>query len=118
MVVPAVSRLGPLVRAVVDALFARTATVKLLSGEFVLAGTVVRVGDDRVELTDTEARLLATLAARPGAVHAKEELLRRVWGADADDTHVVEVTVGRLRRRLGEHGTAIAAVPRRGYALR
>jgi len=41
-----------------------------------------------------------------------------VWGEAATDTHVVEVTVGRLRRRLGEHGRAIAAVPKRGYALR
>jgi uroporphyrinogen-III synthase len=119
LVVPAISRLGPLVRAVADALVCRTATVKLLRGdELVLAGTVVRVGDDRMELTDTEARLLATLAAQPGVVVAKDDLLRRVWGAAADDTHVVEVTVGRLRRRLGAHGGAIAAVPKRGYALR
>lgn len=118
MVVPAIARLGPLVRAVADALHARTATVRVQHGELVLAGTVVRVGGDRVELSDTEARLLATLAERPGAVHAKEDLLRRVWGEGADDTHVVEVTVGRLRRRLGAHGRAIAVVPRRGYALR
>jgi len=118
VVVPDIARLGPLVRTVADALFARTATVKLLSGELVLAGSVVRMGDDRVELTDTEARLLATLAARPGTVLAKEDLLRRVWGGDADDTHVVEVRVGRLRRRLGAHREVIAAVPKRGYALR
>lgn len=118
MVVPSIARMGPLVRAVADALSLRTATVEVLAGALVLAGTVVRVGDDRVELTDTEARLLATLAARPGAVHAKEDLLRSVWGEGADDTHVVEVTVGRLRRRLGAHGASIAAVPRRGYALR
>jgi len=118
LVVPATARLGPLVRAVADALAARTATVALAGGELVLRGTVVHVGADRVELTDTEARLLATLAERGGAVVGKEELLRRVWGSDDGDTHVVEVTVGRLRRRLGRHGRAIAAVPRRGYALR
>ena len=118
LVVPRIARLGPLVRAVADALVARTAVVSLRRGQLVLSGNVVRVGEDRVALSDTEARLLATLAARPGAVLAKEDLLRQVWGEAADDTHVVEVTVGRLRRRLGSHGGAIAAVPRRGYALR
>lgn len=118
LVVPRISRLGPLVRAVADALGARTATASVGRHELVLSGTVVRVGDWRAELTDTEARLLATLVARPGAVLAKEDLLHTVWGADAEDTHVVEVTVGRLRRRLGVHGAAIAAVPKRGYAIR
>lgn len=118
LAVPQIARLGPLVRAVADALVAKTAVVHLGRGELVLAGNVVRVGDERVELSDTEARLLATLAARPGAVLAKEDLLRQVWGDQADDIHVVEVTVGRLRRRLGAHGGAVASVPRRGYALR
>ena len=62
----AISRLGPLVRAVADALVA-FAPRRCASGghDLVLSGTVVRVGDWRVELTDTEARLLATLVARP-----------------------------------------------------
>jgi DNA-binding response OmpR family regulator len=119
LVVPAISRMGPLVRAVADALVGRTATVRLGRADLVLTGNVVRVGDFRAELTDTEARLLATLAARPpGTVTAKADLLRLVWGEAAADPHVVEVTVGRLRRRLGEHGAGITAVPRRGYALR
>jgi uroporphyrinogen-III synthase len=118
LVIPSIFRLGPLVRAVSDALVTRTATVRLHRAELQLAGNVVRVGDWRAELTGTEARLLATLAARAGSVIPKEELLRQVWGDDAGDTHVVEVTVGRLRRRLGAHADAITAVPKRGYALR
>jgi uroporphyrinogen-III synthase len=119
LVVPTISRMGPLVRAVADALVGRTATVRLGRADLVLTGNVVRVGEFRAELTDTEARLLATLAARPpGTVTSKSDLLRLVWGDAASDEHVVEVTVGRLRRRLGEHGAGITAVPRRGYALR
>jgi uroporphyrinogen-III synthase len=117
LVVPAISRLGPLVRAVAERLFERTARVSLASGDLVLAGNVARLGDHRVELSDTEARLLASLAARPGAVVGKQELLRQVWGDAGADPHLVEVAVGRLRRRLGAHGTAVAAVPRRGYRL-
>lgn len=117
LVVPAISRLGPLVRAIAERLVQRTARVPLATGELVLAGNVVRLGDHRVELTDTEARLLAILAARPGVVLGKQELLRQVWGDPDGDPHLVEVAVGRLRRRLGTHGAAVTAVPRRGYRL-
>jgi DNA-binding winged helix-turn-helix (wHTH) protein len=40
-----------------------------------------------------------------------------VWGPSASDPHVVEVTVARLRRRLGELGDSVVVVPRRGYLL-
>jgi len=117
LVVPRAARLGPLVRAVAEHLEARTARVRIDGADLVLAGTVATVGGRRVELTDTEARVLASLAARPGVVVAKRELLRDVWGDPDGDPHVVEVAVGRLRRRLGSHASAVASVPRRGYRL-
>jgi len=114
LVVPRTSRLGPLVRAVGERLLARARHV----GDLVITGTVVHAAGRRVELSDTEARILASLAGRPGAVVSKAELLRDVWADGAADPHLVEVAVGRLRRRLGAQGSAIAAVPRRGYVLR
>src|SRR5690606_40404639 len=87
-------------------------------GAFALTGTVVRVGERRVELSVTEAGLFAALAHRAGAVVAKADLLRTVWADPDAAPHVVEVTVGRLRRRLGPEGRSIEAVPRRGYVLR
>jgi uroporphyrinogen-III synthase len=39
-----------------------------------------------------------------------------VWG-EVGDEHVVEVTVARLRRRLGAAGGGIETVVRRGYRL-
>jgi uroporphyrinogen-III synthase len=114
VVVPLTSRLGPLVRAVADRLLDRSRSV----GDLVITGNVVRSGERRIELTDIEARILAALADRPGAVIAKVDLLRDVWGDAAADPHLVEVAVGRLRRRLGPDGQAITAVPRRGYVLR
>lgn len=117
LVVPSVSRLGPLVRAVADELGRRIATVRLRRIELQLVGSVVRVGGWRAELTRTDARLLAALAARPGTVMAKEELLHAVWGDADGDTHRVEVAIGRLRRRLGQHGDALAVIPKRGYTL-
>jgi DNA-binding response OmpR family regulator len=51
-------------------------------------------------LTAREHALLATLAAHPGRVFTRAQLLERVWGSDFYDDHVVEVHVGNLRRKL------------------
>ncbi|MBV9660305.1 MAG: uroporphyrinogen-III synthase, partial [Acidimicrobiales bacterium] len=118
LVQPDAYRLGPLVRTVAERLMERRMTVPLGPAVMVLAGTSVTVGADQVLLTDTEARLLATLAGRPGAVFTKEHLLRAVWGGDITDPHTVEVGIARLRKRLGRHGDAVRSVHRRGYTLR
>lgn len=114
LVQPRTFRLGPLVRAVGERLLAQSPRV----GSLLLTGTLVRVDDRMIELSPLESRVLAYLAARPGAVVAKTDLLRNVWADSTDDPHVVEVTVGRLRRRLGDAGRLVEAVPRRGYVLR
>jgi uroporphyrinogen-III synthase len=118
LVVPAAWRLGPLVRVVADRLVGRRLEVSLADADVVLTGTVVRVNGEPFTLTDVEARLLATLAARPNVVFAKTDLLTEVWGGRTADPHVVEVAVARLRRRLGTHGSAVESVHRRGYMLR
>ncbi|MBO0693112.1 MAG: uroporphyrinogen-III synthase [Acidimicrobiaceae bacterium] len=118
MVLPAAWRLGPLVRAVADRLAERAITVPLGGAKLVVTGTVATVAGEAVCLTDTEARLLATLAGRPNSVFTKEHLLRAVWDNETEDPHAVEVGIARLRRRLGVHGRAVASVHRRGYTLR
>ncbi len=50
-------------------------------------------------------------------VVSKRALLRRVWGPGENDEHVVEVTMARLRQRLGVAGCGIETVIRRGYRL-
>ena len=56
-----------------------------------------------LELTRTEFDLLAELMRSPARVWSREALLRSVWGTDwATDTHLVEVHIGNLRRKLGE----------------
>jgi two-component system response regulator ResD len=84
----------------------------------VLSGNAVLVGGECLSLTDTETRLLATLASRPNAVFTKEQLLRAVWSGAVADPHTVEVAVARLRKRLGPHGGAVRSIHRRGYTLR
>ena len=53
-----------------------------------------------VALTARELALLATLAAHPGRVFTRAQLLEQVWGSEFYDDHVVDVHVGNLRRKL------------------
>ena len=117
VVIPASARLGPLIRAVAERLVEQTVAVDMGGDRLVLQGTAAVIGGERVDLSDTEARVLAALVERRGAVVTKTELLESVWGDASGDPHLVEVSVGRLRRRLGASGAAIQAVPRRGYRL-
>ena len=58
---------------------------------------------EELTLTRTEFDLLTELMRSPGRVWSREALLRSVWGTEwASDTHLVEVHIGNLRRKLGE----------------
>jgi DNA-binding response OmpR family regulator len=53
---------------------------------------------------------------REGAVCSREELLKEVWGYSFDPgSNVVDVTIGRLRHKLGE--AMIETIRNVGYAL-
>jgi DNA-binding response OmpR family regulator len=78
--------------------------------------TVTRAGAP-LALTPKEFGILEYLMQRPGHVVSSEELLEHVWDANADPfTQTVRVTVGTLRRKLGEG--SIDTVVSRGYRLR
>jgi two-component system OmpR family response regulator len=54
----------------------------------------------------------------PARVWTREALLRSVWGTDwATDTHLVEVHIGNLRRKLGEAGQLVRTVRGVGYRM-
>jgi DNA-binding response OmpR family regulator len=70
-----------------------------------------------LSLTPKEFGVLEYLMTRPGHVVSSEELLEHVWDAHADPfTQTVRVTVGTLRRKLGDGW--IDTVVGRGYRLR
>ncbi len=63
-------------------------------------GTVRRAGHE-VHCTRTEFRLLCELAANPGKVLSREQLLDRVWGYDYfGDGRLVDVHIRRLRIKV------------------
>ena len=80
----------------------------------------VAVDGDDVALTPTEYRLLAALAARPGEVVRRAELVAAGWpdGAIVHD-NTLDAYVARLRRKLREIGRegAIATAHGVGYRL-
>jgi two-component system alkaline phosphatase synthesis response regulator PhoP len=73
-----------------------------------------------VPLTAREFALLDTLAAHPGRVFTRAQLLERVWGSEYYDDHVIEVHIGNLRKKLEEDADAprsIETVRGVGYRL-
>ena len=80
---------------------------------------VRRDGHD-VMLTAREFHLLEYLMRHPDQVLSREQILNAVWGFDFDPgTKVLEVYIGYLRRKLGNHKSAdpIETVRGAGYRL-
>jgi two-component system, OmpR family, response regulator len=81
----------------------------------------VRVGDRSAPLTPTEFRLLAALAARPGEVLRRYELVAAAWPDGAIvHANTLDTYIGRLRRKLRGLGAAEQIDTARGvgYVLR
>lgn len=77
---------------------------------------VLRQGE-RLELTGTEFELLAMLAAEPGKVFSRDDILNRLRGHEADlYTRAVDIVVSRLRRKL-EPLDCIKTLRNAGYTL-
>ena len=77
--------------------------------------------DTEVQVTTREFDVLEYLIRRAGQVVAKTDVLNGVWSDDFDgDPNIVEVYVGRLRRKLGLTSggdPVIATVRGAGYRL-
>jgi two-component system phosphate regulon response regulator PhoB len=78
----------------------------------------VTVGENEIDLTPTEFKLLLTLAERRGRVQARTHLLETVWDAAPDiQTRTVDMHVQRLRTKLGVAGELIETVRGFGYRI-
>lgn len=114
---PQMARLGGMVRTLADELSGRRRSLDVEGVRAVIQGSLVTVGAAGVSLPTRERALFEMLSRRPGAVIARRALLTEVWGTPDTDPHALEVTVGRLRRRLTPTGLSVEAVVRRGYRL-
>jgi DNA-binding response OmpR family regulator len=99
---------------------APAAAPTLARGDVVLDTATRRAtrGGRELSLTRKELGVLEVLLSAHGAVVSAEELLERVWDENADPfTRTVAVTLGRLRRKLGEP-ELIETVVGVGYRVR
>ena len=104
---------------------ARSASSAGTAGEPIRAAGVIideasytaKVHGTPLNLTYKEFELLKYLAAHPGRVFTREQLLHEVWGYDYyGGTRTVDVHVRRLRAKLGtDHEQLIGTVRNVGY---
>ena len=80
----------------------------------------VRKGQEEIELSPTEYRLLRYLLVNQGQALSKTQILEAVWDYDFDgNSAVVETYVSYLRRKIdGDGDSMIRTVRGLGYALR
>ncbi len=81
-----------------------------------------RLDGARLELSALEFQLLMSLMRRPGRVFTRDQLADAVWGqTEVGAGRVVDVHIGRLRRKLGEAAESprfIETIRGVGYRLR
>ena len=85
-----------------------------------LAAQRVWRGKEEIELTSYEYKVLNYLVMHPGEVVTKTELSEHIYEEDDDrDSNVIEVFIGRLRRKLDPDGSLnpIETLRGRGYRL-
>src|SRR5213082_2178786 len=70
---------------------------------FDLANHEVYRGSERIDLSTRELMLLKVLMRQPARVFTRTELCERVWEHEHEyDTKLVEVFIGRLRKKIGD----------------
>jgi DNA-binding response OmpR family regulator len=117
------SRVRALLRRSYGELSARDANL-LYMGDLVIdrgRGLVSR-GQQTLNLTPTEFRLLVFLAQNPGQALSRAQILDAVWGydADLDSERAVNVHIRRLREKIEtdpSNPTLLLTVPGIGYRL-
>ena len=78
----------------------------------------VTVDGAEIELSKKERDLLLLFLTNTGRVLSRERILNSVWGLNADPlTNVVDVYVGRLRRKIGAEGERIVTLRNVGYRM-
>ena len=116
LVQPRRSRLSSMVNSLVTTVEQTQWSVPLGDSNIVIRASAIVVDGSVIDLAPRERDVLTRLARRPGAVVAKDVLVRHVW-QDRAETHAVETVVNRLRRRLDSTAVRIMTVHKRGYCL-
>jgi two-component system response regulator PhoP len=85
-----------------------------------LSAQRVMLNDEEVDLTTYENKVLEYLMMHPDEVTTKTTLSEHIYEEDADrDSNVIEVFIGRLRKKIDPDGSLqpIETLRGRGYRL-
>jgi adenylate cyclase len=91
-------------------------------GEWLVEPDLNRIsrGDQAIQIEPKVIEVLAFLAERPGEVHSKEEILKKVWAGTYVSDEVLRYSISELRKAFGDDARTpriIGTIPRRGYRL-
>ena len=95
-----------------------------ISGQLCIDFSRHQVTRDKEEVmpTPTEYRILCLLARNAGRTITQDQLLTEVWGQEyCGDTHILQVAVARLRKKIGDdpgNPKYIVTRPGIGYTLK
>jgi uroporphyrinogen-III synthase len=110
------SRLGSMIGLLAEHLGRRAREFEAAGLPVRLQGARIAVDGREVRLTPRERTLLEAMIGAGGAVLSKRTLSQLAWGSVVSE-HTVEVTVNRLRSKLGPAAVALQTSNRRGYRL-
>ncbi len=110
------SRLGSMIGLLAQHLGRRGREFHVAGLPVRLQGARVAVDGREIGLTPRERTLLEAMLAAGGAVLSKRTLSQLAWSTAVSE-HAVEVTVNRLRAKLGPAAVALETSNRRGYRL-
>ena len=95
-------------------------TNQLVCGQVTIdrGSRAVRINGTAIDLTRRELTLLEILAARPGRIFGKDELVDQLFGFDDEpSSNAVEQYVARLRKKLVGSGAEIRTLRGLGYQI-
>ena len=98
----------------------RSAVLRVGDVEIDTAARSATVGDTTLPLTEKEFRMLEFLVLSRGTPQSQDVIFNQVWGyAEVPGHNLVDVYVGRLRRKLSAAGSRVTVVARKrqGYLL-
>jgi two-component system KDP operon response regulator KdpE len=82
---------------------------------------IVMIGEERIDLTSTEYRILAYLAQNNGNIVVPGDLLKEIWGDEyIESLHLLQVNISRLRQKLNDNAHKFRYIetrPGQGYSL-
>ena len=113
-----VKELTARVRAVLRRSSPRLMKTATTAGNFTIdtANKMIYKDSKALELTRKEYEILALFIGNAGRIFPRQELLSKVWGDDVIVTdRTVDVTVARIRKKLGDMGNRIKNKSGYGY---